>query len=187
MKKREDKVTWPFENSGLLTTERMFRILLLKRNAEICTALLGSGRNADREWVLAEYKKFLSDDIIGLSEQEKEFLINEEKENLRSLGFIESILKFTDFDIYVGSMCKILGDTLEIGKGEKIKALIFYKEADEEIENKVRKAAIRFTKREITMVSPEVKTECFCAVRPPAGNWGMAIRRENAIDRNFRN
>ena len=178
MKKRKDKVTWPFETGGFLTTERMLRILFLKRNHEICTALFDCDRiDVGKEFVLSEYKKFLSDDIIGLSENEKELLIYEEKENFKSLGFIECLLNHTDFDIYVGDLCKTHGNTLEIGNGEKIKALAFYNETPEETEKQVRTAAIRFAKHEITMASPRIETEKFYAIRPPAGNWGMIIMR----------
>lgn len=185
MKNKRTNFGWPFENSGYMSTERMFAILLFKVRDRICKKITENEKKViDRDFILREYKRFLSDCVTGLEYDEKKYLEYTEKEEKKGLGFVEPVLKHTSFDIYIGGCCKNPENIFEIGFGEELKSLDFYGlKTSDEIERVIRLAAIKYTGHEITMLHPEIKTSEFYAIRPPQGQWGMIIRRWDERDR----
>ncbi|MCR5584176.1 MAG: hypothetical protein K6F63_01925 [Lachnospiraceae bacterium] len=183
MRKKKVKKDWPFENSGFLTGRQLFEILLLKRKNELERELLREDtEETEFSDLICIYRKFLSESVLGLSENEREFLMKESGEQGKDAGNLRMLLAYTDWTVNIGSCCTMPGNHgAEISvNGQLFKKAAFFKnESREEEERQIRILTIEETGRELTGAEPFTETDDFMSIRPPAGNWGMRIKGRN--------
>ncbi len=171
---------WPFDNGGYMSGRRLFDILMLKRRDEIDELMADKAKDEITEDSLKRlYKKFLSESVIGLTENEKKLLIDMEGFSRAKSGALFTAIEMTDWDIRIGSCCVLKGHYgVEASEdGAYYKKLDFLMpEKTEEIERIIRVTAIEETGKELTLSDPEVVKEGFKAMRSVRGEWGMMIK-----------
>jgi hypothetical protein len=180
MRKEKTKKIWPFENSGFLSGRQLLEILLIKRKDELEKELLREGRDEICVSDLTRmYRAFLSESILGLSEEERGFLMKESGEPGKSEGKLKMLLNLTDWTLTFGGCCTMQGNHgIEISANDRLfkKAVFLKSDDEEETERLIRILTIEETGRELTGAEPLIETAHLTAVRPPAGSWGMRIR-----------
>ncbi len=178
--------TWPFENGGYLTGRQLFDILLLKRKDRLEEGMRDiSSEEMTQDYLETTYREFLSESVLGLSDEEKRFLMDRDRESENRAGALESIIAFTDWEIRTGSFCSY-GNVHAVEASadmKNYKKLDFLrpKNSDEE-ERIIRVLTIVITGKELTMAEPSIKTDVFEAVRPPASRaWGMKLKGQGGL------
>jgi hypothetical protein len=125
------------------------------------------------------YKALLSEKVLGIPEKERDFLKMQGDKEKERAGDLSFVINFTDWEIRTGSFCKIQnhsGTELSADGQRYKKAAFLCSDNREEEERIIRILAIEETGKELTCRDPEIESGAFCAVRPPAGKWGMMIK-----------
>ena len=171
--------TWPFENGGYLSGKQLFDILLLKRKADLEKRLNESRAELTAGELKKMYRSFLAESVLGLTEEEKAYLMKFNKEAERGFGILGSVIEWTGWDVRVGICCEEKGYSgVEVSADGRtyVKADFLMPGSPEETERMIRVAALKKCGREITLSEPEVAAEGFLAVRNRNGGWGMRIK-----------
>ncbi len=180
MKKKKERKKWPFDHGGLLNGKQLFDILLLKDRQSLKKVMIDERTEPSLEVLRKLYRGFMSDHILGLSEEEKNFLEVFDLEAERRAGSLESLVEFTDWEIRMGSLCGSPGYTgVEASADGKIfKKLDFLvPETKEERERIVRVMTLVRTGKELTLSDPQREDGDFMSCRTLKGEWGMKMGR----------
>ncbi|MBQ7636783.1 MAG: hypothetical protein IJS80_05695 [Lachnospiraceae bacterium] len=180
MMRRREEGNWPFDNGGFLTGKQLLNILILERREELEELLKTEASDELAPDDLKKmYKDLLSEKVLGIPEKEREFLKMHGDKAKERAGDLAFVIDFTDWEIRTGSFCRIknhMGTELSPDGQIYKKAGFLYPDNREEEERIIRLLAIEETGRELTCREPEIESGTFCAVRPPAGKWGMMIK-----------
>lgn len=183
----------PFGQAGYLSPRQKFELMLFvleKDYGESCLLLKGMKARAviTGEEIEAEYLKWLLEERVYLSEEEKkEFFIQNLMDTL-GLGVIEVLKRAAPNGILVGELCPALYEHENVLKriavyaqGTVVRLPFLAATSKEEMIRIIKQAIINEKKGELTMMEPIldfVKEDgtCVTAVRPPAGKeWGIRI------------
>ena len=74
MKKKKERKKWPFDHGGLLSGKQLFDILLLKDRESLEKVMRDDRTELNLEVLRRLYRGFMSDHILGLSDDEKKCL-----------------------------------------------------------------------------------------------------------------
>lgn len=175
MRRIKNDPGWPFENGGCLKEKQLFSILFLKRRAELEELMKDEREDVDLDSLRHLYRQYLSENVLGLSDREKDFLNSLETYDEKG-GLLSFLMDMTDWVICIGSLCtneNYSGVEASVD-GKVFKKLDFLTPKDrEEEERLIRVRTIRETGRELTLMNPEIVSDGFHALRPFAGDWGM--------------
>ena len=181
-----DEIThfiFPFDNSGFMSGRMMLRILL-KKDRKLVDEMVrvNAGRTVSYEMLRRLYASMLKENITGLSENEIWKISTEELYADYEFGELSALIGLSDYDIRAGAFAFEAGaeDRTDISvstDGLNPCRLGFLRFTSKKaLERVVRVCMLRLAGTEITATRPVYESDKLCAVRPPAGEWGIRIK-----------